>query len=313
MRVSVPAHGAAAGAALLLATLASGCESIPDDSRPSPAPAYAWADVEHPTSAAEVAKELGMKSHVDAALRALVLEGEGGRVVFVDGTRTIMVAGRRLEAGEVLSQRGTDLPLRAEDAAAVKRTWREAMAEQRSKEPEGKGAPSASTPRGPVRNPSAAGGDAAWRVPLKRTWKGILVHHSATEAGNMALLDKHHKEANGWLGIGYDFLIDNGNGAADGLVETTFRWKQQIQGAHAGPGLHEYNDHWIGVCLVGNFNDGRPTRAQMKSLVRLVRFLQEYCGIPEENIRVHRDIRDTECPGRKFPLQELRRDFPRAK
>ena len=152
-----------------------------------------------------------------------------------------------------------------------------------------------------------------WRVPLKRTWKGILVHHSATEAGNMALLDKHHKEANGWLGIGYDFLIDNGTGAADGLVETTFRWKQQIQGAHAGPGLHEYNDHWIGVCLVGNFNDGRPTRAQMKSLVRLVRFLQEYCGIPEENIRVHRDIRDTECPGRKFPLQELRRDFPRAK
>ncbi len=129
----------------------------------------------------------------------------------------------------------------------------------------------------------------------------------------MARIDKFHREEKGWLGIGYDFLIDNGDGGPDGLVETTFRWTQQIQGAHAGTGLHEYNDHWIGICLVGDFNVTRPTPKQMASLKRLVHFLQGYCGLPPENIKFHRDVRDTDCPGRLFPMRELQLDFPRAK
>ena len=109
----------------------------------------------------------------------------------------------------------------------------------------------------------------------------------------------------GWLMVGYDFIICNGNGGADGLVEVTDRWKTQIQGAHAGPGLKRYNDHWVGICLVGNFNNGRPSPKQMQSLRALVRWLQARCGIPDANVRCHRDVRDTECPGRKFPMKEV--------
>jgi len=310
-RFAVPAGRAAGGLALLAAAaLSGGCETTPAE-RPVPPPAdYKWADVEHTTSVRDLARELGVKSHEDPALHSLVLEGEGGRIVFVGNTRTIVVAGRQLEAGEVFHVAGPDLPLRGDDAAAVRNAWIELMVERRPRE----SGPSASAAsRGPGTGSAAAGGEPEWRVRLGREWKGILIHHSAADTGNMARIDKYHREVNGWLGIGYDFLIDNGDGAPDGLVETTFRWKQQLQGAHAGVGLHEYNDHWIGICLVGDFNESRPTPKQMAALKRLVRFLQAYCGIPQENIKFHRDIRDTDCPGRKFPLGELRKDFPRAK
>ena len=100
----------------------------------------------------------------------------------------------------------------------------------------------------------------------------------------------------------------------DGEVHVGYRWLDQLNGAHvAEPRGEQFNRTSIGICLVGDFNEARPTREQMKSLQGLVRFLQAYCGIPEENIRLHRDVRDTDCPGRRFPLGELRKDFPRAK
>lgn len=303
-------------AAPLLAVLlcAAGCESVPEQAH-QPPPAYVFADIDHPTSARALALELGMKLKTDPAVRSLALEGEQGRIVFVGDTRTIVVAGKRLEAGETLVIAGQDLPLRADDAAGIRKAWLESVAEQKPRELE------AEPPVGPRRTPgrtlprttTAVAADPAWRVHLTREWHGILIHHSGTEAGNMAQFDKFHREVNGWEGIGYDFVIDNGNGAPDGAIETTFRWTQQKQGAHAGHGLYEYNNHWVGICLVGDFNETRPTQKQMQSLKTLIRFLQSYCGMPDENIRMHRDIRDTECPGKMFPLRELQQDFPRAK
>jgi hypothetical protein len=315
-RSAGPAGPRCAGLVLLLGTalLGAGCQSGPEPSR-QPPPHYEFADVDHQTSAQALARELGMKLKADPAAHALDLEGEQGRIVFVADTRTILVAGKRLEAGEILAVAGLDLPLRADDAAAVRRAWLEAIAEQRTRlsETEPPVGPQPSPGHRNPREPIFADADPAWRIPLKRKWEGILIHHSAADTGNMARIDKYHREVNGWLGIGYDFLIDNGDGGPDGLVETTFRWTQQIQGAHAGVGLHEYNDHWVGICLVGDFNESRPTPKQMKSLKSLVRFLQSYCHMPDENIRMHRDVRDTDCPGRLFPLRELQQDFPRAK
>jgi hypothetical protein len=296
---------------LSLAGFLAGCGSLALPPEPPPA-THEWADLDNTTSARALAKELGMKLKGDPALDALAMEAEYGRIVFVDSTRTITVGGERLEASKVLAISGLDLPLAAVDAARVKAAWQKFSAEQ-AKESEVVSPPHGSA--GAARGPAVAGGDASWRVPLKRHWEGILIHHSATTYGNMALFDKSHREVNGWLGVGYDFIIDNGDGGKDGLVETSFRWKQQIQGAHAGKGQKRYNDHWVGICLVGDFNDGRPTRSQMESLKRLVRFLQSYCGIPEENIRFHRDVREggTDCPGRNFPVRELMKDAPRAK
>jgi N-acetylmuramoyl-L-alanine amidase len=292
-------------AAVGLALAGAGCMA-PERLPPRPAPHYEVVDLEHGSTARLLARELGLQVREDSALHTFNLEGEAGRIVLLEGGRTAVVGGSRLECAGTFDIAGGDVLLRTEDAARIRATWRDLLDEARSH-----AAPAAAAPP-----PSGAGGgapreaadvpsDPAWRVPLRRTWKGILIHHSATPSGNMAEFDKHHREVNGWLMVGYDFIICNGEGGADGLVETTGRWKQQIQGAHAGVGLKEYNDHWVGICLVGDFNEGRPSARQMASLRRLVRYLQARCGIPDANVRTHRDVRDTECPGRRFPTREV--------
>ncbi len=149
------------------------------------------------------------------------------------------------------------------------------------------------------------------RVNVKRNkWKYVVVHHSATPAGSAAAFDEFHRNKKGWdRGLGYHFVIGNGNGSRDGLVETGPRWTRQIDGAHAGS--KEYNQHGIGVCLVGDFEGGDPTSEQISSLVSLVTELQQLCGIPSENVILHRHVRDTQCPGTGFPYYELLANLPR--
>lgn len=136
-------------------------------------------------------------------------------------------------------------------------------------------------------------------VPLQRDWRYIVIHHSATERGNEATFDRVHRQERGWKGVGYDFVIGNGSGAPDGLIEVTFRWEKQITGAHAG--VDRYNRYGIGICLVGDFSTGHPTDRQMRSLVALVTYLQDRCHIPTTNVMLHRHVKDTECPGKNFP------------
>jgi N-acetylmuramoyl-L-alanine amidase len=53
-----------------------------------------------------------------------------------------------------------------------------------------------------------------------RKWKYIIIHHSATDAGNSMQFNKTHLRR-GWKGVGYHFIIDNGTmGKDDGQIET---------------------------------------------------------------------------------------------
>ncbi|NLW49636.1 MAG: N-acetylmuramoyl-L-alanine amidase [Candidatus Brocadiaceae bacterium] len=144
-------------------------------------------------------------------------------------------------------------------------------------------------------------------VPLRRDWRYIVIHHSATDSGNRAIFDHHHRTQRKWQGVGYDFVIGNGSGSADGKVEVTFRWESQITGAHAASAGNEYNQYGIGICLVGNLQHDHPTARQMEALVGLVNYLQTRCGIPTCNVLGHRHVPDasTECPGRNFPWYEF--------
>jgi hypothetical protein len=132
-------------------------------------------------------------------------------------------------------------------------------------------------------------------------WHYIVIHHSATDSGNAAQFDAAHKKK-GWDGLAYDFVIGNGSSSPDGAVEVGYRWREQKRGAHAGNDL--MNIEGVGICLVGDFTQTRPTEAQMRSLSRLCNFLSNYCSIPRENFRLHGEFRDTACPGPLFP-----RDF----
>jgi hypothetical protein len=144
----------------------------------------------------------------------------------------------------------------------------------------------------------------------ERAWSAIVIHHSATGEGNAAIIDKWHREKNGWNGIGYDFVIGNGTNSGDGAVEPTFRWRGQLTGAHTGstPG-NWANEEGIGICLIGDFNRTSPTSRQMDSLVRLVRFLQQRYHIPKSRIYGHGSVpggHSTDCPGDRFPMARLK-------
>jgi hypothetical protein len=143
----------------------------------------------------------------------------------------------------------------------------------------------------------------------QRNWTAIVIHHSATPAGNAAIFDQWHRDGNGWDGVGYDFVIGNGTDSSDGQVEATFRWIEQRAGAHTGGTPDNWaNEQAIGICLVGDFNQAQPTAAQMRSLLRLVRFLQAHYPIPDGRIYGHGTTpgaRATDCPGSGFPMADF--------
>jgi hypothetical protein len=141
----------------------------------------------------------------------------------------------------------------------------------------------------------------------ERRWKWIVIHHSDDRSGNAAKYHAQHL-AQGWEnGLGYNFVIGNGTLSGDGEIEVGSRWVRQIQGAHTKTDDNCFNEEGIGICLVGDFeNGGRPTAAQMAALSRLCLWLMDRYDIPLENVRGHCDCKPTACPGRHFPWAELR-------
>lgn len=166
----------------------------------------------------------------------------------------------------------------------------------------------------PVTRREPLPGGNPWKPKVaERKWTSIVIHHTATDRGSVESINAAHlrrTDANGrpWRGIGYDFVIGNGNGMADGEIEPTFRWRTQIAGAHAGN--KEYNEHGIGIALVGNFELHRPTAAQLAAVKRLVAVLKRSYGIPAKNVIGHNSVKATACPGKYFPLAQVSEAFP---
>ncbi len=140
---------------------------------------------------------------------------------------------------------------------------------------------------------------------ISNTWECIVIHHSANDKDTPRSMDAWHRQR-GWDELGYHFVIGNGERYPDGLIFVGPRWAKQKQGAHCKtPGAY-YNEHGIGICLIGNMEDHRPTPRQMEALTQLVAFLQRQCGIPPDKILMHGHItHKTACPGRYFSIGDL--------
>jgi hypothetical protein len=149
--------------------------------------------------------------------------------------------------------------------------------------------------------------EVAWEpAAAERPWRWIVIHHSATDTGSAAAFDAWHRNGRHWDELGYHFVIGNGGGTSDGLVEVGSRWPKQKYGAHCRVGDNEeYNYFGIGICLVGDFEKRRPTEAQMASLARLVGYLADRYHIDERHIIGHSTVDDTRCPGRNFSFPDL--------
>ncbi len=170
--------------------------------------------------------------------------------------------------------------------------------------------------------------EAEWtpRGGIRKGWQVIVVHHSTTPRDTPKSMDEYHRRIRGWSnGLGYHFVIGNGVNYGDGAIYVGSRWKQQIQGAHCAGGAGTYfgvrrpdnffNEHGIGICLVGNFEKSAPTARQIAALERLITFLCSETGIAPPRIYGHGEVTGkTACPGKilKSRLVQVRRDVARG-
>jgi len=150
--------------------------------------------------------------------------------------------------------------------------------------------------------------EAIRRAPVQRSrWKFVIVHNSGTRQGNARAFDYYHRRVKRMKnGMAYHFVVGNGTSSGDGQVEVGDRWRRQINGGHVHSDY--LNNISLGVCLVGDFNRDRPTRAQLEATAELIKFLRERCG--RMPVRPHREMNPprwaTDCPGDAFPYNWFR-------
>jgi hypothetical protein len=157
-----------------------------------------------------------------------------------------------------------------------------------------------------------SGVPAAWvpRVPANH-WMWIIIHHSDSDYGSAAIIDKWHRDR-GFDELGYHFVIGNGTNSCDGQIEVGPRWTKQKWGAHDNALDNRYNTNGIGICLVGNLNKYPPTPKQMHSLMRLVVYLMRTYNIPDDRVLGHGETKTTQCPGRYMNVAAIREQAARV-
>ena len=133
-----------------------------------------------------------------------------------------------------------------------------------------------------------------WNEELDYINKPVLLiyHHTAINSISVEDVDKLHKDR-GFAGIGYNYYIDK-----SGLI---YKGRPDLaQGAHA-LGKNKVS---LGICLEGNFEEEYPTEKQIESLEKLSIFLCLKYDI--KGILGHKEVQETLCPGKNFPLNEIR-------
>lgn len=119
----------------------------------------------------------------------------------------------------------------------------------------------------------------------------IVLHHAAASECSPETIHRWHL-ANGWVGIGYHFVVRKNGEICRGRPEAAI-------GAHA----YEHNNDTIGICFEGNFETEQMQARQIQAGNELVQYLKEkYCI---DDVKRHSDFNKTTCPGRKFPFDAI--------
>ncbi len=124
----------------------------------------------------------------------------------------------------------------------------------------------------------------------------ITIHHSAIPAAHLRtkqesvrMLEtiRRNHIAQSWADIGYHYIVDPAGRIWEGRPV-------QYQGAH----VKLNNEHNLGIMLLGNFEEERPTAAALSALDDFVADRMRALRIPITRIYTHQEITATACPGR---------------
>lgn len=126
-----------------------------------------------------------------------------------------------------------------------------------------------------------------------RYWTDYIVLHHA-DSTSCTVWDVHqwHLDQD-WAGIGYHYFISKAGEIYRGRPRDTI-------GSHC----YGYNSRSVGICHEGNFNVEPMPAAQWKASLWLVNQLKRI--YPSARVVGHRDLNATDCPGRFFPLEDIK-------
>lgn len=130
------------------------------------------------------------------------------------------------------------------------------------------------------------------RITIHHAGFGISARNQSEVARILEAMRRDHttnrRDASGrpWADIGYHYLIDPAGRIWEGR-------DIRYQGAH----VRNNNERNLGIQVMGNFNDQRPTSEQLASLDAFVADRARAYGIPVNQIYTHQELGQTECPG----------------
>ena len=124
----------------------------------------------------------------------------------------------------------------------------------------------------------------------------ITIHHDGMDAFTSTSGDAAARRlesvrrahvGRGWADIGYHFAIDPAGRVWEGRPI-------DLQGAH----VKHHNEHNLGVMVMGNYELQRPTDGTVRSLEGFVAGWLHDLGLGPGDVRTHRELAATACPGR---------------
>lgn len=123
----------------------------------------------------------------------------------------------------------------------------------------------------------------------------ITLHHAEALICSIEDLDAWHKQ-NGWVGVGYHYFVRKDGRIYKGRPDYTM-------GAHC----KGHNANTLGVCAEGNYMVETMPEVQKQAIIELCQSL----GI--KNIKGHKELKPTDCPGKNYPLVEIKNAITNAK
>lgn len=136
-------------------------------------------------------------------------------------------------------------------------------------------------------------------MQLLKKIKFIAVHHSQRKIDSVKRIRDLHVKINKWEDIGYHWLIDKKGKLCKGRSE-------KFIGAH----VYGHNKNSLGVCLIGNYDEEKPTKKQIQTLIKFLKEKTKKYKIPVKNILGHREFPDVTktCPGKFVDMDEIRKN-----
>lgn len=112
-------------------------------------------------------------------------------------------------------------------------------------------------------------------------WQGVEVYYSRTDSGGIDALAKLEKLSSS-NDVNFHFVICNGEGAVDGFIGATKRWRTQRA---CLPGGNWYGDTGsIRICVIADGIETVPTDCQIKRTTSLVELLSRQFKIAPDRI-----------------------------